>query len=179
MRIIGFLWIVAGFIVGAMASVWNKDAIQWSYFAPALGMGILGVILARFGHRQTHRSEERLTANMQAAQTSLANIVSQMETIQNQKTSISPYDVRHMIDTMVSMDLLVFVEARRSIAHVYGLAAYAEVMSEFAAGERYLNRVWSASADGYIDEVNEYLDRSLSQFRIAREKVSLLMRKHV
>ena len=37
-------------------------------------------------------------------------------------------------------------------------------MTRFAAGERYLNRVWSASADGYIDEVNEYLEKAKDQF---------------
>ena len=138
---------------------------------------IIGVIVARLGHHQAHRSEERLTANMQAIQMSMTNIVSQVEAINNQKGSISPYDVRHRIDDMVSNDLSVFVEARRSIAHVHGLAAYADVMSEFAAAERYLNRVWSASADGYIDEVNEYLDRSQSQFQIALEKLTLLRQK--
>jgi len=58
----------------------------------------------------------------------------------------------------------VFVDARESIAHRYGLAAYGDVMTRFAAGERYLNRVWSASADGYIDEVNEYLEKAKDQF---------------
>ena len=36
--------------------------------------------------------------------------------------------------------------------------------THFAAAERYLNRVWSASADGYIDEVNEYLQKAGDQF---------------
>ena len=37
--------------------------------------------------------------------------------------------------------------------HVFGMQNYADVMSNFAAGERYINRVWSASTDGYVDEV--------------------------
>ncbi len=63
------------------------------------------------------------------------------------------------------------MDARESIAHRYGLAAYGEVMSSFAAGERYLNRVWSASADGYIDEVNTYLDKAQAQFVESLEKI--------
>jgi len=47
---------------------------------------------------------------------------------------------------------------------MHGLQAYADVMSSFAAGERYLNRVWSASADGYIDEVNAYMEKAQAQF---------------
>ena len=63
-----------------------------------------------------------------------------------------------------------FVESRQSIAHSYGLQAYAEVMNEFAAGERYLNRVWSASTDGYIDEAHTYLEKARRQFGLALER---------
>ena len=49
--------------------------------------------------------------------------------------------------------------------HVFGLQNYADVMSNFAAGERYINRVWSASTDGYEDEVRHYLQRARDQFR--------------
>ena len=49
--------------------------------------------------------------------------------------------------------------------HVFGMQNYADVMSNFAAGERYINRVWSASTDGYEDEVRAYLVRALDQFR--------------
>ena len=44
-------------------------------------------------------------------------------------------------------------------------------MSRFAAGERYLNRVWSASADGYIDEVNTYIEKSREQFSDCLSKI--------
>ena len=39
-----------------------------------------------------------------------------------------------------------------SMVHLFGLQTYADIMSEFAAGERYINRVWSASADEYDNE---------------------------
>jgi hypothetical protein len=51
--------------------------------------------------------------------------------------------------------------------HLYGLQTYADIMSEFASGERYVNRVWSASADGYGDEASAYLDRARAQFEHA------------
>ena len=54
-------------------------------------------------------------------------------------------------------------QERESIAHSYGLQAYAEVMNRFAAGER-LNRVWSASTDGYIEEAHRYIERATRQF---------------
>ncbi len=72
---------------------------------------------------------------------------------------------------MFADDLNTFIEARESIAHSYGLAAYADVMNCFTAGERYLNRVWSASADGYIDEINDYLEKACDQFATSLDKV--------
>lgn len=47
-------------------------------------------------------------------------------------------------------------------------------MSHYAGGERYLNRVWSASADGYVNEVKDYISHSLEQFTIARDKLVAL-----
>jgi hypothetical protein len=61
-----------------------------------------------------------------------------------------------------------------SIAHVYGLPAYADVMNEFAAGERYLNRVWSASVDCYIDDVHQYLQQARHQFEQTHKKLQAL-----
>ena len=62
--------------------------------------------------------------------------------------------------------------------HVFGLQNYADVMSAFAAGERYINRVWSASTDGYIDEVRSYLDRATQQFREARTLFAKLQQQY-
>ncbi len=50
-------------------------------------------------------------------------------------------------------------------------------MSAFAAGERYINRVWSASADSYIDEVMLYLDKAQVQFIEARDILKAVMQK--
>ena len=69
-------------------------------------------------------------------------------------------------------ELAKFVDARKSIIPSCGLDTYADVMNSFAAGERYLNRVWSASVDGYIDEAQTYLSHSREQFEQAAEKLS-------
>ncbi len=82
--------------------------------------------------------------------------------------------MRHRIDELFSDDLTTFVEARESLTHIYSLQVYADVMSHFASGERYLNRVWSASADGYVDEITAYLDKAQTQFTEALDKVCQL-----
>ena len=63
------------------------------------------------------------------------------------------------------------MDARESLAHVHSLQVYADVMSHFSSGERYLNRVWSASADGYDGEARRYLGKAEAQFRAASQQL--------
>jgi len=171
MRILGFLLVTAGFLAGSLAAVLNETQVRWAWFIPAVAVGTVGLVMVRMSHRQQSRAAERLTSNMQAIEESLRRIAENMTRLNADKHAIDPYDMRHRIEELFADDLNTFVEARESIAHSYGLAAYADVMSCFAAGERYLNRVWSASADGYIDEINDYLDRAKEQFAASLDKV--------
>ena len=45
-------------------------------------------------------------------------------------------------------------------------------MSEFAAGERYMNRAWSASADGYVEEAASCIDQATSNLHAAQEALN-------
>jgi hypothetical protein len=171
MKKLGYLMITLGFLVGALAAVVNKDQVQWEYFFAALAAGIAGIVLVRVGHRKESRSEGKLAANIQSIESSLGRIVENIGHLNEEKQSINPYDIRHRIDELFAEDIITFVKARESIGHVYGLSAYADIMSDFASAERYLNRVWSASTDGYIDEVSTYLDKAQQQFSEALGKV--------
>jgi len=174
MKKLGFLIITVGFLAGSLAAVVDEATVRWGYFIVALFAGAVGIALVHFGQRQESRAEGKLTSNIRSIETSLSRIVENMSRLNEDKHSINTYDVRHRIDELFVEDLNIFVQTRQSIAHTYGLGAYADVMSCFAAGERYLNRVWSASADGYIDEVNAYLDKAQAQFVDSLEKIRQL-----
>lgn len=174
MKIAGYALLVVGFLAGALAAVWDPASIQWAYFAAAVTAGIVGIVLIRTSHSKTHRSEEKLTANMQIIRDSMTRIVENINTLNAEKGSINTYDVRHRIDELFLDDINAFIDARHSITHVYSLQVYADIMSDFAAAERYLNRTWSASADGYIDEVNAYIEKTAKQFAAALEKINKL-----
>jgi hypothetical protein len=174
MKNLGFLMITIGFLAAALASVEHPDEVRWGYFVPAVAVGVAGVVVAYLARHRARSDEEKIAANMQMIETALAAIVEKLKRLNDQKQSINAYDVRHRIDELFPENLAAFVRARESIAHVYGLSAYGDVMSCFAAGERYLNRVWSASADGYVDEVNAYLDKARQQFAESLEKIRQL-----
>ena len=169
MKALGFLLIAGGFIYGSLMAVQTVDTVPWVRWGVALAIGVLGIILARWSDRTAATSSERLSTDIAAIEASLGGLVEKAGRLNADKAKMDPYDVRHRIDGDFMEDLNTFVQARTSLTHKYGVQAYADIMSHFATGERYLNRSWSASADGYVDEVHSSLEQAEGEFRTALE----------
>ena len=87
-------------------------------------------------------------------------------------------------ETLVGMELCVeldkvldtyvhpFTERRKTFQDILGQANGAEVLLIIAYAERMLNRVWSASSDGYPDEAKNCLEDSLNNYRSALAKMN-------
>ena len=163
--------VVFGFVVAALASVVDENAIKWLWYIPALVIGVVGVVAIRVDIARHSKTEHHVASRIEAVDSSLEKIVANINKLNADKHSINTYDIRYRIDELFVNDLEMFVDARESIGHRYGLSTYGDVMSSFAAGERYLNRVWSASADGYIDEVNTYIEKAREQFTDCLTKI--------
>ena len=174
MKNAGYLLIAAGFLVGAFFSVLPE--VVWVYVVVGLAVGVVGIVMVRLAERQRVRETVAREGGVQQLQIVLDRMVENLRRLNAKKHELDTYDVHRQIDELFKTDLAAFVEGRESITHVYNLQSYAEIMSPFAAGERYLNRVWSASTDGYVDEVNEYLDRAEEQFVDAQAKLRSLAR---
>jgi hypothetical protein len=171
MKLFGFLLVTFGFITAALATVVDESAVRWLWYVPALIVGAVGVATIRINDARQSKTEHHVTSRIETVESTLEKIAANIKSLNAEKHSINTYEMRHRIDELFIDDLELFVGARESISHRYGLTAYGEVMSSFAAGERYLNRVWSASADGYVDEVNTYLDKAQEQFNESLEKI--------
>lgn len=169
MKNLGYLLITASFLWGSYYSVVDSEQVTWSMVIPALVVGLGGVGVIWRGKRGEQQEVDAVQAGLEKLEESLAGIVRNITEMDEQKMSTDPYEVRHMIDARFMDDMDAFVESRERIAHRFGLQAYANVMSHFATGERYLNRCWSASTDGYIDEIHDYLGRARKQFTAALE----------
>ena len=174
MRNLGLALIVFSFLIGAYLTVLHPTEVNWMVFIPVALVGVVGVALLRRAERALAQAPERLTADLVRLEESLGRVVEQVARLDAEKESIDTYDVHGLIDELLLEDLDAFINARDAISHVHGLQAYAEVMNRFAAGERYLNRVWSASADGYIDEVHAYLTKARDQLADARDYLHAL-----
>jgi hypothetical protein len=167
MRHIGYLLLAGGFVFAAYATALDTVATNWDLFVPAALASMAGVYSIKRHARGEARSEQVLTANRVELNESLGNIVSNLEQLNEAGDSISTAE----IDSRLRDDLRRFADARESLIHLFGLQAYANVMSDFAAGERYVNRIWSASADGYDGEARNYLGKAAAQFRAARQQL--------
>lgn len=163
-KLISILGVTIGFVIGTLGVILDKSHVNWPVYLLGWGLGIIGVMAIRIKTKKEATSQDVLSQNIEQLEASLKTIVSNLAHLNESKHHIFTYDIRHKIDDLFPSHIEIFVEARQSITHTFGMGAYGEIMSSFAAGERYLNRVWSASAEGYIDEVNIYLEKALYQF---------------
>jgi len=176
MKGLGYLLLSAGFIVAAYATALHVENVGWPLFAAAVLGAVAGVFLIKRHARSIAQSEEVLENNRAELRESIDNVVKDLRDIVS-SGSLRGSALRDRIDTTLRPDLTRFVDARESMVHLFGLQAYADIMSHFAAGERYINRVWSSSADGYDAEATLYLGRAEEQFADARRQLDEATRK--
>jgi hypothetical protein len=167
MKSIGFLLLIGGFLAAAYSTALDTQMTDWNMFIPAAIGAIAGVLVIKRQARGEARSEQVLTANRTELRESLSNIIRDLEQIHSDSGALSALQLRDAIDDKLRNDLRRFADARESLVHLYGLQAYADIMSDFAAGERYVNRVWSAAADEYDAEAWTYVGKALARFREA------------
>lgn len=164
MKNLSLLMVAASFLAGSFLSVLDPQNVNWSLMVPVLIAGASGLVLFRRARHSESRQGVLLSGNIDSLGVCLDHVLENLEQLNARIEDLPAYEARFEIDRRFRQDLNNFAEARESMIHVFGMQNYADVMSNFAAGERYINRVWSASTDGYIDEVRLYLERARDQF---------------
>lgn len=171
MKNLGYFLLAAGFLGGAFATSLDVQQVNWWIFTASAAAAVIGLIVFKRQVSSHARSETVLELNRGELKESIENIVRDLEALTGSAES-GGVDLRNTIDTKLRNDLRRFADARESMVHLFGLQAYADIMSSFAAGERYINRVWSASADGYDEEASTYLRKAASRFSDARAQLA-------
>ena len=170
MKNLGYFLVAAGFLGGAFATSLHVENVNWTLFGATAAAAAIGLFIYK---RQVHalaRSESVLESNRTELRESIANIVKDLGELNSDGLTKGAV-LRDRIDLKLRDDLRRFADARESMVHLFGLQVYADIMSHFAAGERYINRVWSASADGYDEEAETYLKRAAGQFDEAKQQL--------
>ena len=176
MKGVGYFLLSAGFVVAAYATSLNVETVSWSLFTVAALVTVAGVVSIKLHARSMAQSEEVLDNNRAELRESIDNVVKNLREIVT-SGSLRGTALRDRIDERLRPDLIRFADARESMVHLFGLQTYADIMTHFAAGERYVNRVWSSSADGYDAEAARYLSRAEEQFADTQRQLNEATRK--
>jgi len=171
MKKIAYLLLVAGFLLGAYATALDVENVEWTLFVIAAIAGVAGVAIAKRADHAEATAGDVLETNRSELKESIGNIVRDLRQMTDGEMA-KDEQLRDWIDQKLRPDLRRFIEARSSMVHLYDLQTYADIMSEFAAGERYVNRVWSSSADGYAEEAATYIKKAAEQFAEAQSQLT-------
>ena len=170
MKNLGYLLVAIGFLGGAFATSLDVQNVNWMIFTSTAAAAVVGLVIYKMQVGALARSEEVLKTNRVELRESIANVVDDLQEL-NKDNLTRGAVLRDRIDLKLREDLRRFADARQSMVHLFGLQTYADIMSHFAAGDRYINRVWSASADGYDEEADAYLKKAAVQFDEAKQRL--------
>ena len=160
MRSLGVVLLGAGFLIAAFGLVRERESVTWALYGAGLTISVLGIGLQKIVRYAQGHDEEVLLANMTVLINALEQLHTKLHALVRKRRELDVYEVSARIDRDLLPDINEFVAARETVIHKYGLAAFARMMDPFASAERALNRAWSASADGYVDEVFLSLERA-------------------
>jgi uncharacterized membrane-anchored protein YhcB (DUF1043 family) len=179
MRMVGHVLLWLGFLSASFWSVSRLEVseakwstIPWHWYALSMLVGIAGAVLLQIARRQTRTDESRTLAEFSVLQKSLQqlnDVVSQLAAAESRR----PAEVLRVIDQQCTKPFHEFAEARMALVRRFGLQKYAEIMTQFASAERYVNRSWSAAADGYVDEVDASIRRAAQHLQETQRLLNL------
>ncbi len=170
MALFSFVLIVAGVIGAAYVASLQVEGLDWLLFLGALALTVGGIVLLKRGRHAAATQANHLQTSQNDLTDSLEEIIRGLEAMASQPPGAQNPEA--IIDETLRAPLARFAAARQSLRHLYGLDAYADIMTAFAAGERQINRIWSASVDGYGEEAARSLDRARALFAQTREKLA-------
>jgi len=148
-----------------LTNLW--PTIAWPPYAGAVVMGLVGVVMLRLSKKRATADPAGQHVGLEQLRRSLANLVVEVQALTDGLPTMSPEAVVSWIDDRCVVHCNDFAENRDLMKERFGLAVFGEIMSEFASGERFLNRVWSAAADGYMEEAYRSVKTSLAFFQAA------------
>ena len=88
--------------------------------------------------------------------------------------SLSGPELCQRVETLVDQFVTPLAEGRQRFVDRFGLAGGSEALNATACGERMHNRVWSAEADGHLDEARSSFTEVVAAFHQAEETVTRL-----
>ena len=139
----------------------NKwSTVPWLWYGLSAIVGIFGVVILRSTAKSAEQEQGKISADFETVTVSLDKLIKGVNELHVNLDKKSPREIVQFIDDQLAETFSDFAEARNSLIQKFGLQPYAEIMTQFSSAERFINRSWSAAADGYLNEVRDCVDRS-------------------
>lgn len=132
-----------------------------------LALIVVGIFVQRAGKAA---SGDEARTGLAALDAALQRLATDTDALGAEIGSLELPALHARVDDILSGPATEFAEGRQAIADLFGVGAYAAVLGPFSQGERYLNRAWSASADGYREEAETFARKAGPLFREALAK---------
>ena len=170
MKMLGSILVALGFLAGTFVAVAEVSSVNWTHYGICAVTMIVGMVNLGLGRKdEADQAGEKHTQDMETLKRSLRTLLGKVRGFESDTSDESQLKMYTRIDAELMEDIHDFVEARESMIPRLGMQNYANIMSPFASGERLLNRAWSASADGYVDEVRDCVTGARVELEKAQE----------
>ncbi len=178
----GFLTFVVGIAVAISGAA--KLPIDGNKWPDTLGLFFTGCVITIVGliiWRKGMRAQEPLAsdetpavdlADTKDAVQVLEQLLEPARKFASEIDSLDAAAINERADSLIETYILPFAEDRNSIVVKHGMERGADVLCTMAFGERMLNRVWSASADGHVSEARDSFPKALAAFEQAHSQLS-------
>lgn len=195
MKTVGFLIFVVGIMIGITAGAKlspaklesdPKTATELSRWPDTLPMFGLGVAIAAAGLATWwsvvlgERAAARAAADDTGEGSELGPVQLVQQLLQPLKDleadieSLDGPELCQRVESIVDQFVTPLAEGRQRFVDRFGLAGGSEALNATAFGERMLNRVWSAAADGHLEEALSSFTEVVAAFHQAEETVTRL-----
>jgi hypothetical protein len=179
MKTAGFLIFVVGIIIAISAGAKlpaeaAADGASSSRFPDTLGAFVGGAVVCVVGltlwwkvvleEREAARTASGGDDSTANPVTILEQLQQSLESVLNDLDSLAETDLQLRVDTAIDNHVTPLAESRHQIVDRFGMSHGAEILVATAYGERMLNRVWSAAADGYLDEARSSFREASNAF---------------
>ena len=134
--------------------------IPWAWFSISAAVCMVCAALIRVSLVSPATVSDDTHKDLDEMRYNLSSLIEHTNQLGNEIPNMAPSKITKFVDDVLADDFRSFAENRESIIPKFGLTVYADIMTNFAAGERYVNRAWSAAADGYVDEAANCIDHA-------------------
>lgn len=142
----------------------------WPVAVGGVLAGIAGVViwhLAARAARRADRDAREAGGGGVSAAALLAGLVEPARALRDAAPTLDTEALRQRAEALLEAHVLPFAEVRHQILEHLGMARGADVLVTVAYGERLLNRVWSAAADGHLEEARACVPEAADAFEEA------------